>query len=49
MAMEAYHQMCSTDDSGEIGRIRKALLEYCRQDTLGMVRILEKLKEVCII
>jgi hypothetical protein len=25
-------------------RIRKALLEYCRQDTLAMVRLLDKLK-----
>jgi predicted RecB family nuclease len=27
-------------------RIRKALLEYCEQDTLGMVRIVEKLQRV---
>jgi Domain of unknown function(DUF2779) len=31
---------------GESDRIRKALLDYCRQDTLGMVRIVEKLQQV---
>ena len=31
---------------GERDRIRKALLAYCRQDTLGMVRIVGKLQQV---
>lgn len=26
--------------------IRKALLEYCKLDTLAMVKVLEKLREV---
>ena len=45
MAMNAYTMMCETEDPKELERIRKALLEYCSLDTLGMVRILEKLRE----
>lgn len=44
MAMDAYFKMCASNDHEEIERIRKALLEYCRLDTLGMVKIVEKLK-----
>src|SRR5437016_12409420 len=33
-------------DAGERENIRKALLEYCRQDTLAMVRLVEKLQHV---
>ena len=33
-------------DGEQEGRIKKALREYCRQDTLGMVRIVEKLHGV---
>jgi hypothetical protein len=33
-------------DASERDRIRKALLDYCGQDTLAMVRLLEKLKLV---
>ena len=44
MAMDAYYRMCSEKDSAEVEKIRKALLEYCRLDTLAMVKILEKLK-----
>ena len=28
-------------------RVRKALLDYCGQDTLALVRLLEKLQFVC--
>ena len=31
-------------DCDERERIRKALLDYCGQDTLAMVRLLEKLR-----
>jgi predicted RecB family nuclease len=34
-------------DQDERDRIRKALLEYCGQDTLAMVRLLEKLRFAC--
>ena len=43
MAMEAYARMCKAEDHEEIARIRKALLDYCRLDTLAMMRILEAL------
>jgi len=33
-------------DRDERDRIRKALLDYCGQDTLGMVRLAEKLHHV---
>jgi len=46
-AMDAYHQMCAAKDShGKLLEIRRNLLDYCRLDTLAMVRILEKLKEM---
>ena len=46
MAMEAYFAMCAAKDPSEVSRIRTSLLEYCKLDTLGMVRILEKLKSL---
>ena len=33
---------------GERDRIRKALLDYCGQDTLALVRLLEKLRSVLV-
>ncbi|MEA3429287.1 MAG: DUF2779 domain-containing protein [Thermodesulfobacteriota bacterium] len=45
MAMDAYSTMRQTEDLKELERIRKALLTYCKLDTLGMVRIVEKLRE----
>lgn len=45
-AMEAYGRMCESNEPTEVENIRKALLEYCKLDTLGMVRILERLKEI---
>jgi predicted Zn-dependent protease len=35
-------------DQAERDRIRKALLDYCGQDTLAMVRLLEKLRSVLV-
>jgi hypothetical protein len=29
-----------------MARLRKALLDYCRQDTLGLVRLLEKMRSI---
>lgn len=46
MAMDAYSTMCQTEDPGKLERIRKALQEYCNLDTLGMVRIMEKLRKI---
>ena len=44
MASEAYFTMETIADPVELSRLRNALLEYCRQDTLGLVRLLEKLR-----
>lgn len=44
MAMDAYAAMNQTDDPKEIEKIRKSLLEYCKLDTLAMVKILERLQ-----
>ncbi len=37
MAMLAYRRMCESNEPTEVENIRKALLEYCKLDTLGMV------------
>lgn len=46
MAMLAYNKMCESTEPTEVKAIREALLQYCRLDTLGMVRIVERLKEI---
>ncbi len=46
MAMEGYFRMCAGGDPDEMEKVRQALLEYCRMDTLGMVRLYEKLREM---
>jgi hypothetical protein len=43
MAMTAYAAMNQSDDPEEIAKIRQSLLEYCKLDTLAMVKILERL------
>jgi hypothetical protein len=41
-AMEAYHRMCDcADKPKELTKVRKDLLEYCKQDTMAMVKLLE--------
>jgi Domain of unknown function(DUF2779) len=45
-AMQAYHDMCALGEGEELERLRAALLEYCRLDTLAMVKILGKLDEL---
>jgi hypothetical protein len=45
-AMEAYQRMCEcADKPKELAKVRKDLLEYCKQDTLAMVRLLEVIEE----
>ena len=39
-AMQAYHDMCTMEPGTELTQLRTAMLEYCRLDTLAMVRIL---------
>lgn len=46
MAMGAYHKLRNASDPQELGRLRKALLEYCALDTMAMVRIVERLREM---
>lgn len=43
MAMDAYAAMNQSDDPDGIAKIRQSLLEYCKLDTLAMVKILERL------
>jgi hypothetical protein len=45
-AMLAYAQLNKMSNMFEIADTRKNLLEYCKLDTLGMVRIWEKLREI---
>ena len=43
--MEAFANLSKIDDEVLKQRYRDSLLEYCKLDTLAMVKILEKLKE----
>ena len=45
-AMHAYERLITETDPEKIQHTRNALLEYCKLDTLGMVRILEVLEGV---
>jgi hypothetical protein len=48
-AMEAYHRMCDlADNPKELAKLRKDLLDYCNQDTLAMVKLLEIIKQCTI-
>jgi Domain of unknown function(DUF2779) len=44
-AMQAYREMCGLEPGEDLEQLRKAMLEYCRLDTLAMVRILGVLAE----
>jgi hypothetical protein len=46
MAMLAYARLAKVDDAAARKKIRQDLLQYCGLDTLGMVRIWEKLVSV---
>jgi len=46
MASGAYFTMGEISDPAELARLRKALQEYCRQDTLGLVRLLGKMRSM---
>ena len=46
MAANAWLSLWEMEDSEEVDRIRNALIEYCKLDTLAMVRILEKLEKI---
>ena len=46
MASNAWVSMWEMEDEIEIKKTRNDLLEYCKLDTLAMVRILEKIREL---
>jgi hypothetical protein len=46
MASLSYMRMCEIEDADERKSLRLALLEYCKLDTLGMVKIVEKLRDM---
>jgi len=46
-ASAAYGMLRRTDDEAEKARIKKSLLEYCKLDTLAMVRLVEVLEGLC--
>ena len=48
MAMRVYHEMCKTDDPVKLAELRQGLQEYCRLDTLAMVKILGELKLITL-
>jgi hypothetical protein len=48
MASDSWLKMITMEDTQEIEKARKALLEYCGLDTLAMVKILKKIKEYFI-
>lgn len=41
----SYSGLCLIEDKDEAQKIRRALLEYCKLDTFGMVKLVEKLRE----
>jgi hypothetical protein len=45
-AMRAYHEMCAMDDPVALAELRRGLLEYCRLDTLAMVRVLGEMESI---
>jgi hypothetical protein len=47
MAMNAFRTLSETSNLKETIDLRQALLDYCRLDSLAMVKIVEKLKEKC--
>jgi len=48
MAMQAYEHLWVEKDAGRVKEIRDQLLEYCKMDTYGMVRIVEELGMIVI-
>jgi hypothetical protein len=45
-AMNAFEALLYEKDEAKIQKTRRELLEYCKMDTLGMVKLLEKLYEL---
>lgn len=47
MAMNGFRTLLECKDLDQRAQIRQALLDYCRLDTLAMVKILDKIKGMC--
>lgn len=47
-AAESWLKMINTGNTEEQEQINRDLLEYCHLDTLAMVKILEKMKKLCL-
>lgn len=47
MAMDIFAKLYLIKDKSQVERIREDLLAYCRLDTLAMVKIHERLREIC--
>lgn len=45
-AMQAYHEMCALEAGEGLEQLRQVMLDYCRLDTLAMVRILGELEAI---
>ena len=45
-AMSIYQKLANAEDLETISRYKSSLIEYCKLDTLAMVKILEKLKQI---
>ncbi len=48
LAMDAFHKMVQSANHDERETIQKNLLEYCKNDTLAMIRIIEKLGDMAV-
>jgi len=45
-AMQIYAKLAHMEDKEEVAKLREALLRYCELDTLAMVKVLDKLKDI---
>ena len=46
MAVDSAERLYKMTDLGQIESLRKSMLEYCKMDTLAMVEIYKKLKQI---
>lgn len=46
MAADAYLRTLRMKNADDVSRTRAALLEYCKLDTLAMVRIVERMRQM---
>ena len=46
-AMEAFSKIIEWEDNAEKTKLKEDMLAYCKLDTFAMVKIYEKMKEIC--